>query len=61
MLVLETSSRVAQEQQLGTRVHARAISCAGCTVASTKRSTCAFNPPESLCPSSSPRGGSPSL
>lgn len=40
MLVLETSSRVAQEQQLETRVHARSISCAGYSVAPTKRATC---------------------
>jgi len=41
--------RVAQEQ-IETQVHARAISCAGYSVASTKRSTCAFNPSESSYP-----------
>lgn len=37
--------RVAQEQI--EYLHVRAISCAGYSVASTKRSTCAFNPSES--------------
>jgi len=51
--------RVAQEQ-IETQVHARAISCAGYSVASTKRSTCAFNPSESSYPFCFPRAPFPS-